>query len=71
MSGIAWRELMRVGLVGLRLTPREFWALTPAELMFIAGRSGGGREVLTRSGLDALSARFPDTNSNGATDGGD
>ena len=59
MSRIAWRPLMRLGLVELGLTPEVFWGLTPAELMFIA-RVGEGEPALTRAGLDALMARFPD-----------
>lgn len=54
-----WAELMRAGCRGLRLTPREFWALTPAELAFLLGhRAGDG--PLTRERLDALSAAYPD-----------
>jgi uncharacterized phage protein (TIGR02216 family) len=55
---IAWGRLMRVGMVRLGLAPEVFWSLTPAELMLLAGE--GQREALTRAGLDALVARFPD-----------
>jgi uncharacterized phage protein (TIGR02216 family) len=50
---------MRLGLVELRLTPEVFWDLTPAELMLVAG-VGTGRAAMTRAGLEALLARFPD-----------
>jgi len=59
VTRIAWPELMRLGLVGLGLMPHVFWALTPAELMLIAG-VGAGREAMTRAGLEALVSRFPD-----------
>ena len=59
MTRIAWPGLVRFGLVQLRLSPEVFWALTPAELMLIAG-VGRGREVLNRGGLAELLARFPD-----------
>jgi uncharacterized phage protein (TIGR02216 family) len=59
MTRIAWPALMRVGLVELRLTPEAFWALTPAELMLMAG-VGAGPAPLTRAGLAELAARFPD-----------
>jgi uncharacterized phage protein (TIGR02216 family) len=59
MSRIAWPELMRVGLVRLRLAPDAFWALTPAELMLLAG-AGRGPAPMTRAGLTDLVARFPD-----------
>ena len=32
-----WPGLMRAGLIGLRLKPAEFWALTPAELRLMLG----------------------------------
>ena len=60
MSHIQWPDLMRAGLLNLRLRPREFWALTPAELMLMLGRGGAdapmGRERLT----DSLRI-YPDT----------
>jgi uncharacterized phage protein (TIGR02216 family) len=59
MTRIAWAGLMRLGLVQLRLSPEAFWALTPAELMLIAG-VGRGREAPSRTGLAELLARFPD-----------
>ncbi len=60
MSRVAWPELMRLGLTRLGLEPEVFWDLTPVELMLMAG-GGGGRETLTRSGLEDLLARFPDS----------
>lgn len=58
MQRFNWLELMRFGLVQLRLTPDQFWALTPAELTLIAGSDGA--RVMSRSGLDALMTRYPD-----------
>lgn len=55
-----WPALMAVGLRHLGLRPAEFWALTPAELALMLGQ-GDGRLPMDRAGLDALSARFPDT----------
>ena len=60
MSRIDWARLMRLGLVEMGLRPAEFWDLTPAELMLLAGIDGRGATAMTRSGLDALMARFPD-----------
>ncbi len=59
MKRVAWHRLMRLGLVQLGLRPDEFWNLTPAELMLMAG-GGHGRDALSRDGLEALAARFPD-----------
>jgi uncharacterized phage protein (TIGR02216 family) len=60
MSRIDWPGLMRLGLVRLGLAPDAFWALTPAELMLLAGLDGEDRAAMTRAGLGALAARFPD-----------
>jgi uncharacterized phage protein (TIGR02216 family) len=59
MRRIDWAGLMRLGLVELRLTPEVFWALTPGELLLIAG-VGPAPAGLTRKGLEALLERFPD-----------
>ena len=59
MKRVAWHRLMRLGLVQVGLRPDEFWNLTPAELMLMAG-GGPGRDALSREGLEALAARFPD-----------
>lgn len=59
-AGFNWQELMLVGLHQLRLRPDEFWNLTPAELLVMAGAVKPASTVLTRSGLDRLCALFPD-----------
>lgn len=65
MKRIDWPRLIRLGLVELRLRPCDFWDLTPAELLLLAGH-GERREALTRAGLDELLARFPDGGDVGA-----
>ena len=59
MSKVNWAALMRLGLVVLRLRPDQFWALTPAELMLMAGVDGGVSS-LSRAGLTNLAVSFPD-----------
>lgn len=59
MTGLDWPALMRAGLQGLKLTPEQFWRLTPAELRLMLGQ-GGGRAPLSRQGLDALLKAYPD-----------
>ncbi|WP_120500963.1 rcc01693 family protein [Roseovarius sp. EL26] len=59
MAGFDWPVLMQAGLRGLRLSPAEFWALTPAELQLMLG-AGDGAAPLRRAGLDALLQRYPD-----------
>lgn len=63
---IDWPGLMRAGLHGLGLHPRDFWALTPLELMVMLGREGAGPRF-SRASLDALMARFPDKKAQGTT----
>ncbi|NCO22185.1 MAG: phage tail assembly chaperone [Rhodobacterales bacterium] len=69
MARFDWPGLMRAGMAGRGLSPGEFWALTPAELMVMLGR-GGGTAPLGRAGLDALAALYPD-NDKGMGDGCD
>lgn len=59
MSRFDWPGLMRAGMLGLRLRPEEFWALTPAELALMLGRSGGG-PAMGRARLAELAAAYPD-----------
>ncbi len=56
---LAWADMLRLGLSQLRLTPQQFWALTPAELMLMLGLAPGAG-ALTRDGLADLMAAFPD-----------
>ncbi len=58
MNRFDWPAMLRAGLGGLRLTPAEFWALTPAELRLMLGQDGAA--ALSRGGLNALMARWPD-----------
>ncbi|MCA8882328.1 MAG: phage tail assembly chaperone [Rhodobacteraceae bacterium] len=60
MTGLDWPGLMRAGMVGLRLTPAQFWALTPAELWLMLGHAQGGQDRMGRSRLDELIRQFPD-----------
>ncbi len=60
MKDIDWGRLMRLGLVEIGLRPAEFWELTPAELMLMAGIDRQDGAALTRPALEALMARFPD-----------
>jgi uncharacterized phage protein (TIGR02216 family) len=63
-----WDGLMRLGLAELRLAPREFWALTPRELLVMSGRSAA-TAPMTRAGLDALARAYPDAKGDGRDDG--
>ncbi len=54
-----WAGLMRAGLRELRLCPRDFWALTPFELLLMLGREGGGT-TMARARLEELARAYPD-----------
>ncbi len=59
MSGTDWPGLMRFGMRRLGLRPAEFWALTPAELLLLAGE-GAGTAPMSRARLEELAAAYPD-----------
>ena len=60
-AGFDWPGLMRAGMCGLRLTPDQFWRLTPAELLIMLGLDAGGGSRMGRARLLELAARYPDT----------
>lgn len=65
-----WPQLMRLGLGVLRLPPDTFWAMTPVEMTRAlegAGILGLAEQKMTRDGLEALMAAFPDTPGNKET----
>ncbi|MET3613264.1 putative phage protein (TIGR02216 family) [Rhizobium aquaticum] len=51
-----WREAIHAGLFLLRLSPRDFWALTPIEFHAITG----GLSPRFDLPLKDLMARYPD-----------
>lgn len=57
-----WDRLMALGLGALRLSPSEFWAMTPRELTAALGpfAPSAAIDAPARADLDALMARFPD-----------
>ncbi|SHJ11247.1 rcc01693 family protein [Wenxinia saemankumensis] len=57
--GLDWAGMLRAGLTHLRLTPAQFWALTPAELSLMLGLGAAARPM-ARDRLDELMRRFPD-----------
>ena len=64
-EGLAWTELMRLGLGGLCLSPETFWAMTPIELQRALEGAGllisaGRGSWMERATLERLMARYPD-----------
>ena len=60
-----WPALMRLGPNRLRLTPDQFWGLTPAELMVMLGKDGASAP-LGRQRLEELARAFPDAPRSGS-----
>ena len=60
MIAFDWPAVMRAGMLGLRLTPIEFWRLTPAELRLMLGQTAR-QTAMGRAGLEALMSAYPDT----------
>ena len=58
-AALDWPALLRAGLQTLRLTPREFWSLTPAELSLMLGLPHRARPM-GRDRFLALARQFPD-----------
>ncbi len=58
---------MRVGLAGLRLAPRDFWAMTPRELAAAVGSFSTRQAMPTRQWLGALERQLL---ANGETENG-
>lgn len=58
-SGFDWPGLMRLGLGRLGLRPDQFWALTPIELIVLAGLDDQPAPCL-RARLEELAQAFPD-----------
>ncbi|MEM8536379.1 MAG: rcc01693 family protein [Pseudomonadota bacterium] len=54
-----WPGLIKAGLFRLRLTPAQFWTLTPAELQVMLGISKAVMP-LDRDRLHSLIETFPD-----------
>ncbi|MEX0301005.1 MAG: rcc01693 family protein [Leisingera sp.] len=59
MSTLDWPALMRAGMAGLKLLPRDFWQLTPAELRLMLGEAAQPLPMM-RGRLAALMEEFPD-----------
>lgn len=71
MTKLDWPALMRAGMAGLRLLPRDFWQLTPAELQLMLGEATQPLPM-QRDRMAALMRAFPDTpecNEQETTDG--
>ena len=56
-----WKQAIGFGLGILRLSPDDFWRMTPRELAFaIEAVTGRATAPLGRAAFQALMTRFPD-----------
>ncbi|MBI1204008.1 MAG: phage tail assembly chaperone [Rhodopseudomonas sp.] len=60
MTPFPWRQAIGFGLGVLKLSPEQFWRMTPRELGFAIEAVTGRGAPLDRAGLAALMKRFPD-----------
>lgn len=60
MTPFPWAQAIGFGLGVLRLSPRDFWRMTPRELAYAIEAVTGRREPLDRDGFAELMKRFPD-----------
>ena len=60
-SPFPWERAMAIGLGVLRLSPDQFWAMTPREFAAaLRGLYGEPAAPIDRASFDALAKRFPD-----------
>jgi len=60
-AAFPFARAMAFGLGVLRLSPRDFWSMTPRELAAaVEGVHGPAQRAPTRAALDALMRAFPD-----------
>jgi len=55
-----WPQALAIGLGVLRLSPEQFWKMTPRELAAALRGLYGDAMPLDRATFDALRERFPD-----------
>jgi uncharacterized phage protein (TIGR02216 family) len=55
-----WREAIGFGLGVLKLSPEQFWRMTPRELAYAIEAVSGRGAPLDRAALKQMMARYPD-----------
>ena len=61
MTPFPWKQAIGFGFGVLRLSPEQFWRMTPRELASAMDVYGGDSQSLDVTEFAALRARFPDT----------
>ena len=60
MTPFPWKQAMGFGFGILRLSPEQFWRMTPRELACAIEALGGRAPPLDRAALTDMMRRFPD-----------
>ena len=60
MTPFPWKQAIGFGLGVLRLSPEQFWRMTPRELAYAIEAVSGRRTSLDRGRLAELMKRYPD-----------
>jgi uncharacterized phage protein (TIGR02216 family) len=60
LTPFPWKQAIGFGLGVLRLSPQQFWSMTPRELCYAIAVVTGRSPPLDRSTLTQLMTRYPD-----------
>jgi len=60
MTPFPWKEVIGFGLGVLKLSPEQFWRMTPRELACAIDAVSGRATPLDRNALSQLMMRYPD-----------
>jgi uncharacterized phage protein (TIGR02216 family) len=60
LTPFPWKQAIGFGLGVLRLSPQEFWSMTPRELGYAIEAVTGRSSPLDRGTLTQLMMRYPD-----------
>lgn len=60
MTPFPWKQAIGIGLGVLRLSPQQFWSMTPRELAYAIEAVAGRSPPLDRAVLTQLMTRYPD-----------
>jgi uncharacterized phage protein (TIGR02216 family) len=55
-----WKQAIGIGLGVLRLSPQQFWSMTPRELAYAIEALTGRSPPLDRGAFTQLMKRYPD-----------
>jgi uncharacterized phage protein (TIGR02216 family) len=60
LTPFPWKQAIGFGLGVLKLSPEQFWRMTPRELAYAIEAASGRSAPLDRAALAQLMARYPD-----------